>query len=315
MAERRPAGFNVALRFYDSDEVLSIPRRIRCEAVGAWTLCGSYSANQLSDGYVSFEKLKQLGVRPAVRDALMATTPEPLWIIAPSKDGIQFTRWGKWQRTAAEVKDYRAADAQRKRDARSAKSSKNVIQSLQESSNNLAKNREYSSQNSTENVSLEPRSNCGESEMSRRTSVGRPQNVRVESSDPKPKTKPKTDSGYLGSNTHPSNDAAIEPISATPGADLVRAVIPREHPDAVKTALRQRATELINTGTPPDTVEAALRLWLTKPNVGPNILPALVSEVIKSRHVNNGVGKPTEKALGYRQLGHELIEELHGDRP
>ena len=70
--------------------------------------------------------------------------------------------------------------------------------------------------------------------------------------------------------------------AATPGADLVRAIIPNEHPDAIKTALRLRASELINAGTPPDTVAAALRLWLTKPNLGPNTLPALVSEVIKT---------------------------------
>ena len=71
--------------------------------------------------------------------------------------------------------------------------------------------------------------------------------------------------------------------AATPGAELVGRIIPREHPDAVKTALRIRASELINTGTERETVEAALHLWLTKPHLGPNTLPSLVSEVIKAR--------------------------------
>ncbi len=41
MAERRPPGFNVDLGFYDSDEVLSIPRKIRAAAIGVWTLCAA----------------------------------------------------------------------------------------------------------------------------------------------------------------------------------------------------------------------------------------------------------------------------------
>lgn len=84
----------------------------------------------------------------------------------------------------------------------------------------------------------------------------------------------------------PAAVAIAEPIdaeSATPGAELVNAIIPREHPAAVKTALRIRASELLRSGTPKPIVDAALRLWLTKPNLGPNTLASLVSEVIKTR--------------------------------
>jgi hypothetical protein len=104
-------------------------------------------------------------------------------------------------------------------------------------------------------------------------------------------------------------------IAATPGADLVQRIIPKEHPPATRTALRHRASELLNNGTPKATVEAALQLWLTKPTLGPHALPALVSEVIKNRAATNphGIGKATQKALGYRQLGNELINELHGE--
>lgn len=95
-----------------------------------------------------------------------------------------------------------------------------------------------------------------------------------------PNTNPEENSGYLPESATDPN--ARDSAAATPGADLVRAIIPAEHPDAVKTALRLRASELINRGTPTETVAAALRLWLTKPNLGPNTLPALVSEVIKT---------------------------------
>jgi hypothetical protein len=107
----------------------------------------------------------------------------------------------------------------------------------------------------------------------------------------------------------------LDAIAATSGADLVRRIIPSEHPAAVQTALRLRASELINTGTPQPIVDAALRLWLTKPNLGPHTLPSLVSEVLKTqlRGAPNGIGKSSQKALEYRQLGRELIEEIHGD--
>ena len=96
MAERRPPGFNVDLGFYDSAEVLSIPRKMRAAAIGVWTMCGCYSANKLQDGYVSAEMLKQLGCTPAIKAALMSTVPEPLWVDGDHVGGIQFTRWPKW---------------------------------------------------------------------------------------------------------------------------------------------------------------------------------------------------------------------------
>jgi hypothetical protein len=73
--------------------------------------------------------------------------------------------------------------------------------------------------------------------------------------------------------------------SATPGADLVREVVPHGHPPATLTSLRLQASELLNTGTDRDTVSAALKLWCDKPGIGigRTILSSLCSEVIKSR--------------------------------
>ncbi|MGV0042049.1 hypothetical protein [Mycobacterium colombiense] len=280
MAERRPPGFTVALRFYDSEEVLSIPRRLRCEAVGAWTLCGSYSANQLSDGYVSNEKLKQLGVRPAIRDALMSTTPEPLWVWAESGDGIQFTRWWKWQRLAADVRAYREAEAARKKRERDAKSGKNPPTFLQESDKNLAKNCEKNEKNLRKNIQAEHDSTCGDDEMSGRTSGGRSQHVRPDSRDPKPKPEP--NSGYLRESA--TESTARDSIAATPAAELVRRTIPREINSATQTALRLTAGSLLKDGTPFDVIEEALTEWAVRTGVGPGILPSLAADVIKRRN-------------------------------
>ncbi len=127
--------------------------------------------------------------------------------------------------------------------------------------------------------------------------------------------------GYVGKGEHPhlhrkpspSPAAAplpepLDAIAATSGAELVRRIIPSEHPAAVQTALRHRASELVNTGTPPNTVEAALRLWLTKPNLGPHALPSLVSEVIKSQQPRaapgiNGLTAGEAKVAEWAALG------------
>jgi len=98
-------------------------------------------------------------------------------------------------------------------------------------------------------------------------------------------------------------DLAEPAEAATSGADLVRRIIPSEHPAAVRTMLRIKATELVKAGTPPATVAAALRLWLTKPNLGPGTLPALVSEVIRRKtSAPNGFTAGESKVLGWAEL-------------
>lgn len=114
MAERRPAGFNVDLGFSDSKEVMSIPARYRAAAVGVWTLCGSWAAFKMTDGHVPPDVLKANGCTPTLRRWLITST---LW--APADDGgIWFTNWPKWQRTRAEIEEYRRAERDRKRRSR-----------------------------------------------------------------------------------------------------------------------------------------------------------------------------------------------------
>lgn len=116
---------------------------------------------------------------------------------------------------------------------------------------------------------------------------------------------PTENSGYVPESATDSNGR--DAIAATPGADLVRRVIPRDHPGAIQTGLRMQASALIKAGTPPETVEAALQLWLTKSGVGPGVLPSLVSDVIKagnrSQQPVNGLTPGESKVAGWAQLG------------
>ncbi|MBH5146309.1 hypothetical protein [Rhodococcus erythropolis] len=89
-------------------------------------------------------------------------------------------------------------------------------------------------------------------------------------------------SGVAHTRTHTRED---EPGAVTDvdGWKLVREVIPNEHPQATKTALAIAAGTLIKSGTASDDVKEALALWLSKPKLGPSLLPHLVSDVIRNR--------------------------------
>lgn len=71
----------------------------------------------------------------------------------------------------------------------------------------------------------------------------------------------------------------------TEARTLVAEIVPAGHPRATTTALQTQTARLLNTGTDPDVVAAALRLWCDKPavGIGQTIMASLVSEVIKSR--------------------------------
>lgn len=158
-------------------------------------------------------------------------------------------------------------------------------------------------------------------DMSPRDTMGDSPGDSRESPGYIPNTHTQKKRTHLGSEPHVSNARDVAPpvddprgggISATPGADLVRANVPKGHPDPTLTALRLQASELVNTGTDPDTVAAALRLWCDKPGVGigRTILSSLCSEVIKSRNgavTRNGATTSTTdaKGIGWLQFGQE----------
>lgn len=87
-----------------------------------------------------------------------------------------------------------------------------------------------------------------------------------------------------------NDDSAPEPPPPDRGItaqarELVADIVPDGHPRATVTALRAQSSRLLNGGTDPEIVAAALRLWCDKPavGIGQTIMASLVSEVIKSR--------------------------------
>lgn len=295
--------------FSDSKEVLAIPARHRLAAVGLWSLCGSWSAAKLTDGFVPNDVVKRLGGRPALVDALVDLAK--LWVREPG--GIRFTNWSKWQRTREQVEAYRAAQAEKKRAQREKLASNSQSTDTCQVNASLINSRNASPEESpgdmTESSLVEEVS--GQNSQSTRESCpqGTPQT-------PIPTPKPIYRDNSFGDQ---ATDTYAPGISATPGADLVRQVVPKGHPSATLTSLRIQASELLHQGAEADVVRAALQLWCDKPNVGigRTILSSLYSEAIKSRAAprpgaqnSNGLNAGESKVAGWAALGQTTT---HGD--
>lgn len=304
MAERIPPGFSIPLGFYDGPEAKSIPRRIRAAALGVWAMAGNYAATRLSDGYVDAETLADLGCGPAIRAALMNTlgkggAPDPLWVDAPA-NGIQFTKWSKWQRTAKEVTEYRESEAARKREARAAKKaaraqSTNGMHS--ESTSNALPMQPDQTPNAFDDESPQP----AETEK-------RPADVRWTSGQSESETETEY---YNGSSSH----APLRNVGEQPGQErgrsnpvdpsasrLVATLIPSNTPAAVKTALRLAASQLIvGDGMTAEVVAESLRRWQTRPDAGPGLLAHIASSVQRE----TTAPEPKSKLRDWAELARE----------
>ncbi len=108
--------FKVDDGFATSKAVLRIPRRQRCQAIGLWTLAGTWCAKELTDGFVPEYVLEDLGGTPALARALVDSG---LWNVV--EGGWQFVGWEKYQPSREQVLDERAKEAERKRKWREAR--------------------------------------------------------------------------------------------------------------------------------------------------------------------------------------------------
>lgn len=106
--------------FSDSKPVMKMPDRHRLAACGLWVLAGSWSAKELTDGFVPDTKLRTLGARPSLITALT----DDANLCERVSGGITFNSWAKWQKTKARVVRERKAEADKKQRWRDAKRDK-----------------------------------------------------------------------------------------------------------------------------------------------------------------------------------------------
>lgn len=91
--------------------------RDRVAAVGLWSLCGSWAAGQLSDGFVPTEIVHRFDPKEQLASALVKAD---LWHVATDTDepGYVFHDWAEWQPTREQVAAEREAAKLRQRKAR-----------------------------------------------------------------------------------------------------------------------------------------------------------------------------------------------------
>jgi hypothetical protein len=92
------AWFKVDDGFHHSAKVLSIPRDIRAEALGAWIIAGTWSADNMTDGFIPTGVLFDWPISGKATEAL---TTAGLWILVDG--GVQFHDWCEYQPTREQL--------------------------------------------------------------------------------------------------------------------------------------------------------------------------------------------------------------------
>lgn len=97
--------FRVDDRFHSSRKVKRIPRPLRLECIGLWTIAGSWSASENLDGFVPEYMIEDFGGTPEQVSALVEAG---LWEVA--EEGTRFYKWTEYNPDAASIEA--AKDAQ-----------------------------------------------------------------------------------------------------------------------------------------------------------------------------------------------------------
>lgn len=103
-------------KFHSSEPVKRMPRSVRAGAVGLFALAGTWSADNLKDGYVPEFMVDELGCTTEQAEALVEVK---LW--RKVRGGYRFREWAPWQPTRAEVEANRKAERDRKAEYRARK--------------------------------------------------------------------------------------------------------------------------------------------------------------------------------------------------
>lgn len=106
-------------KFHSSKKLMSIPKRARFGAAGLWIIAGTWSGDQLTDGFIPDYMIDQWLPPPSATKALVDAG---LWEPAPG--GYQFAKWSEYQPSKADVEAERARTRERQQQWRDRQKSK-----------------------------------------------------------------------------------------------------------------------------------------------------------------------------------------------
>jgi len=263
--------FHVDDGFSNSKPVMRIPRRWRPACIGVWTLCGSWSAKELTDGFVPDAVLEEYGATPKTISLLMDAD---LW--ERREGGIIFRNWGKWQRTKQQVLDYRAAEAERQRNWREAK-------------------RQAAEQRKAETVTDTSRRDTSVSHAVVTPSVTDVSRLPIPKPEPIPNKETTTTDVVVAKKT-----GARLPDGWMPDSDVV-AQMRSDHPNVDLKAEHAKFVDYWQAKPGKDARKAdwnaTWRNWIRR----------AADNQPRNGHAVNGTGKPTQKAMGYGGSAERLI--------
>ena len=266
--------FNVDDGFANSKPVLRIPRRYRCAAVGLWTLAGSWSAKELTDGFIPDEALEEFASTTAMAGMLVKAG---LW--TKVEDGWQFEGWSKWQKTKEKVLAYREREAEKKRGQRSS-----------------PKTAGSESVSPGDSLGTEPRVPEGQDRESPMC-PGQPLPTPV----PTPKPQEKDDvplppeppvDDWVAAEVVDKPPAVIDNPSkpakryASPAAkSVVRQELGTDYSDAAVNRIGIQVENLTRQGKPDHRIRETLREWQRRPNCEkPEYIPTVYDDLVKKSH-------------------------------
>lgn len=141
---------------------------------------------------------------------------------------------------------------------------------------------------------------------------------------PTEKRREEKNSGYVGKPTHQSNartrngaelarqDFSNMPVTSVDGLRMARAYsesLPTPLDPKAIGEVAEQATYCLNSGYSTEQVAAGIRDWQASDSWAASQIRHFVAKVSRGKP-RNGVGKPTEKALGIRAAGDEIIAEM-----
>jgi hypothetical protein len=242
---------------------VTVTAQVAC--AGLWQLAGTWSSDNISDGFVPREQVEQWDPRLQLAARLVDAG---LWheTTVDDEDGYRFHDWHDYNPSAAEVDEKRAKRAAAGRrggvksgESRRSKTEANASPTVQANANPVP------------------------------TPIG---TTHPDKAAPEPNTRereqPEPDREPI-----PTGPAITGP-TAVSAKHLVQRHIGPEFPAAVRTALAIEIGQLI-TQYPEPLLVQALNTWKTRTGIGPRILPNLVADLVKEQ--TNGL------AYGVRSSG------------